>query len=80
VLHADVYSGQLALTDVLNNLCPNGATSYDLSTICAALAQWDERAPLTSIGMTSWTEFWNNLDASGASYWSTPFDINNPVT
>lgn len=80
VLHADVYSGQLALTDVLNNLCPNGATSYDLSTICAALAQWDERASLTSIGMTSWTEFWNNLDASGASYWSTPFDINNPVT
>ena len=79
VLHADVYSGQLALSSVLNNVCPSGTTTYDLSTICGSLASWDERATLTSTGMTSWTEFWNDLDASGTNYWATAFDVNDPV-
>jgi acyl-homoserine-lactone acylase len=79
VLHADVYSGILAQQSVLSDACPSGKTAYDLSTICGAITQWDRRATLSSIGMTSWTEFWNDLDASGTSYWGTPFSASDPV-
>ncbi len=80
VLHADVYSGQLAYDDVYQAYCVNNTTSYDFTAACGALAQWDQRASLTSVGMTTWTEFWNNLIASNASYWAVPFDVKNPVT
>ncbi len=78
VLSAQVYSGELAHQAVQENLCPKGLI-YNNAQICAALAQWDNTASLSSIGVPEWQEFWNNVNGISGNYWKTPFDISDPV-
>ncbi len=78
VLSSNIYSGELALDPVLTDLCPS-AGRYNTASACAALGQWDKKATLDSIGLPVWQEFWNNVSGLSGSYWTTPFDVADPV-
>lgn len=77
-LAANVYGGELALSDVKAKLCPK-AGSADTTAICGALAQWDGTANLASIGFPEWQEFWRNVAGISGSVWKVPFSASDPV-
>lgn len=77
-LSGRVYSGELALSNVLLGLCPK-AGSYNTATACASLGQWDSHVTLNSIGVPVWQEFWTNVSNISGNYWKVPFNINDPV-
>jgi acyl-homoserine-lactone acylase len=82
VLSGRIYSGDLAQDAVLNDLCPM-AGSFDTTAACNAIQQWDRTAGLNAVGLPVWNEFWRNmlgiLFSMPSNYWTTPFDINDPV-
>lgn len=66
VLSSQIYSAELARQAVLDNLCAqpvligsNGPLAQaDQSAACAALAAWDGKDSLASVGSHIWREFW----------------------
>jgi acyl-homoserine-lactone acylase len=78
VLSGQVYSGELARASVLSDLCPRAGT-YDTEAACNAIRQWDGGAALDSVGFPVWKEFWGNLLRQPTNYWTTRFNINDPV-
>jgi len=77
-LSGRVYSGEIALANVLSGLCPK-AGSYDTTAACASLGQWDKTVSLTSIGVPVWQQFWNSVSAISGNYWKVPFSLSDPV-
>lgn len=78
VLSAGIYSGELAKSDVLAQLCPRAGV-YKVDRICTALSQWNGTAGLDAIGAVEWQEFWKRVNAVSGNIWKTPFDLNDPV-
>jgi acyl-homoserine-lactone acylase len=82
VLSGQIYSGDLAQAAILSDLCPM-AGSFDTEAACSAIQQWDGTASLSSVGFPIWKEFWRNLLGGllgmPPNYWTTPFDVNDPV-
>lgn len=79
-LSAHVKTAEYGLQNVLNDICPG--SSGDAATACAALAQWDGRADLNSIGAHVWREFLRALTAGadkGGNFWRIPFSAADPV-
>ncbi len=79
VLSGQIYSGDLARDSVLSDLCPRAGLFFDTGAACSALQQWDGSASLSSVGFPVWKEFWGNVLSQPSSYWTTPFNINDPV-
>jgi acyl-homoserine-lactone acylase len=79
VLSSQIYSGELAYDDVMSGLCTQQTGGYNIAPACAVLANWDKKATLESIGLPVWQEFWNNVAGLPENYWTTPFDVNDPV-
>ena len=77
VLSSQVYSGELAKQDVLDQLCTSSAVG--LAKACGALAQWDGSANLDAVGFPVWQEFWQRVAGLSGNYWKVPFDSNDPV-
>ncbi len=77
VLDAHVYSGELARSEVLAELCPR-ADELDVAAACAALERWDTAASLDSVGLPVWQEFWRKV-AQVPAWYEVPFDASDPV-
>jgi acyl-homoserine-lactone acylase len=83
VLDSNIYSAELALQDVLADICPLGVVStssgpVDISEACAVLAQWDGSNNRDSVGGHIWREFWR-LAAPSQGFYITPFSASDPV-
>jgi acyl-homoserine-lactone acylase len=79
-LSAQIKTAEYGLANVLSDICPGA--SGDEAAACAALAQWDGRASLDSIGAHVWREFFLALTAGadrGGDFWRVPFSADDPV-
>jgi len=84
VLDSHIYSADLALEDVLADICPQGTVldsaggTVDISDACTVLAAWDRSNNRDSVGGHIWREFWTR--ARGATgFYLTPFSADDPV-
>lgn len=84
VLNSHVYSSDLALQAVLDDICPQGSvvatsgSTVDIADACVVLAAWDRSYNRDSVGGHIWREFWNRaLSATG--FYTTAFDAGDPV-
>jgi len=80
VLSSQIKTAEYGLANVLADLCP-GATG-DQQLACAALARWDGRANLDSVGAHIWREFMQIVTGGadrGGDFWRVPFSAADPV-
>lgn len=84
VLDSRIYSGDLALADVLADICPLGTVldseggAVDISEACTVLAGWDRKNNRDSVGGHIWREFWTRAQGANGFY-LTPFSTDDPV-
>lgn len=80
-LSSAVKTAEYGLQNVLNEICPTA--SGDEAAACAALAQWDGKAGLDSIGAHVWREFFRAVTGGsadrGGNFWRVPFSADDPV-
>lgn len=84
VLDSRIYSGDLALADVLADICPLGTVldseggAVDISEACTVLAAWDRKNNRDSVGGHIWREFWTRAQGANGFY-LTAFSTDDPV-
>ena len=83
VLDAHIYSADLALADVLANICPLGTVAgssgpVNISGACTVLAAWDKSNNRDSVGGHIWREFWRRAQGANGFY-LTQFSTSDPV-
>jgi acyl-homoserine-lactone acylase len=80
VLSSQIKTAEYGLANVLAEIC--ASATGDEAAACAALAQWDGRANLDSIGAHVWREFFFALTDGtdrGGDFWRVPYSSEDPV-
>jgi acyl-homoserine-lactone acylase len=84
VLDSHIYSADIALADVLADICPLGTVldseggAVDISEACTVLAAWDRSNNRDSVGGHIWREFWTRAQGANGFY-LTAFSASDPV-